>query len=316
VTKKVSDEDFISTFLRLKSPSAVAKALGVTERNVHDRRIRVERIHGIALKSKTAKNHPKSRFEAVIDNNKRFATIDLDDGIILVGSDAHYWKEEPSAAHKAFVAIAKKLQPKMIVMNGDVFDGARISRHDPLFNHKPPSVRDEIEACVERLGEIEKACHNAKLFWTLGNHDIRLARYVINNAPELEGLPNLSLFDYFPGWNVTWALEINEDIIIKHRLFNGVHAGYNNTLKSGRTTVTGHLHRLLVTPWGDYNGRRWGVDTGSLADPDGEQFAYMEAGPHQHGSGFAVLTVKDGKLLPPELCQVLEGVAYFRGEEV
>ena len=316
MSKRVSDEDFIETFKRLKSPMAVAKSLGLPIRSVYERRIRTERKYGIALETAKPYQNNSHGFKAVVDENKRFAKIELNDGIILIGSDAHYWKEEPSAAHKAFVALAKKLQPKMIVMNGDVFDGARISRHDPLFNHNPPSVRDEIEACVERLGEVEKACHNAKLFWTLGNHDIRLARYVINNAPELNGLPNLSLFDYFPGWNVTWALDINEDIIVKHRLFNGVHAGYNNTLKSGRTIVTGHLHRLLVTPWGDYNGRRWGVDTGSLACPDGEQFAYMEAAPHQHGSGFAVLTIKDGKLLPPELCQVLDGVAYFRGEEV
>jgi hypothetical protein len=33
-------------------------------------------------------------------------------------------------------------------------------------------------------------------------------------------------------------------------------------------------------------------------------------------SGFAVLTFRNGKLLPPELCEVIDGVAYFRGEEV
>ena len=95
-----------------------------------------------------------------------------------------------------------------------------------------------------------------------------------------------------------------------------VHAGYNNTLKSGRSIVTGHLHRLLVTPWADYNGRRWGVDTGTLSDPLSAQFEYGENNSTPHTPGFAVLTFKDGYMLPPELCEVINGRAYFRGEEV
>lgn len=48
------------------------------------------------------------------------------------------------------------------------------------------------------------------------------------------------------------------------------------------------------------NGRRYGVDTGTLADPDGPQFVdYLEASPTNWASGFAVLTFHGGKLLPP-----------------
>jgi len=89
-----------------------------------------------------------------------------------------------------------------------------------------------------------------------------------------------------------------------------------NTLKSGRSIVTGHLHQLKVTPWTDYNGRRYGVDTGTLAEPGGDQFAYCEENPVNWCSGFCVLTFKNGMLLPPELCEVINGVAYFRGEKV
>jgi hypothetical protein len=58
------------------------------------------------------------------------------------------------------------------------------------------------------------------------------------------------------------------------------------------------------------------VDTGTLAEPYGPQFGYTEANPVNWCSGFAVLTYKDGKLLPPELCEVIEGKAYFRGEQI
>jgi hypothetical protein len=110
---------------------------------------------------------------------------------------------------------------------------------------------------------------------------------------------------------------VNDTVMIKHRYHNGIHATYNNALKAGRSIVTGHLHRLCVTPWGDYNGRRWGVDTGCLADPHGPQFAYAEDNPSPHCSGFAVLTFdEDGEMLPPELCEVINGCAYFRGERI
>jgi hypothetical protein len=72
----------------------------------------------------------------------------------------------------------------------------------------------------------------------------------------------------------------------------------------------------MVTPWVDYNGRRYGIDTGTLAEPSGDQFVYCEENPVNWCSGFCVLTFKNGMLLPPELCEVINGVAYFRGEKV
>jgi hypothetical protein len=135
------------------------------------------------------------------------------------------------------------------------------------------------------------------------------------NSPEYEGVLS-RLEDRFSDWEFAWSLRVNDSMMIKHRYHNGIHATYNNTLKSGYSIVTGHLHRLAVTPWADYNGRRWGVDTGTLSNPLSPQFDYGENNPTPHTSGFAVLTYKDGQLLPPELCEVINDVAYFRGKEV
>ncbi len=53
----------------------------------------------------------------------------LTDGVILVASDCHYWPGVVTVAHQAFCALAKKLKPAMVILNGDILDGARISRH-------------------------------------------------------------------------------------------------------------------------------------------------------------------------------------------
>lgn len=243
-------------------------------------------------------------------------------GTVIVFSDAHYWPGEPSVAHKALIKLCKELQPSMVVANGDLMDNARLCRQDPIGWDKSnaPTVKEEIEVLQERMTEVALAVgKRCKRIRTIGNHDIRLERYLAMNASEIEGLPHTTMTDFIPEWEVTWSLMINENTMVKHRAANGIHAAYNNTLRAGRTMVTGHLHRLCVTPWGNYNGRTWGVDTGTLSDigPDVAAFHYSEDAPNPHCSGFAVLTFdKNGMLLPPSLCEVINGTAYFERKAV
>ena len=317
---KVSEAEFIALFQELGSPAKVAKILGLSEKTVYTRRNRLEKTYGISLESFAAK---QNREETIVirRNEIRYEALGQ---TIIVASDCHYWPGEATVAHKAFIRLCKQLKPAAIVLNGDVFDGARVSRHDPLYRNETPTVRQELEVCQERLGEIEKASHNSKLFWLYGNHDTRLWWYMKINAPEVEGAYGADLFDHFPGWHCGYVMKVNDSTIIKHRWHNGVHAAYNNALKSFTKThngsaafVTGHLHKLQVTPWRGLAGVCWGVDTGTLADPQGEQFAYLEGNPRPWASGFAVLTFdKEGMLLPPELCEVIGDVAYFRGKPV
>jgi hypothetical protein len=238
----------------------------------------------------------------------------VEKGHIFIASDCHYWPEESTTAHKAFVSLLTEFKPKTIILNGDVFDGARISRHAALMGTNPPTPKQEIEACQDRLDEIAKASKNATKLWTYGNHDVRLFNYIAQNAPELSEFSDL--FAYFPGWHTGWRIDVNGSVIIKHRYHNGIHSTWNNALKSGRSIVTGHLHQLKTTPFSDYDGRRWGVDAGTLAEPYSDQFTYTEMNPVNWCSGFCVLTFENGRLLPPELCEVINGVAYFRGQRV
>lgn len=318
---KVSDEEFIKILQETGSPKLASKIIGISERAVYMRRNKIMKSHNIDLPSFAAKQESISRL--YIPENRRVMEYTLEDGEVFVASDAHYWPGEPSIAHQAFVELIKAHKPACVVMNGDVFDGARVSRHDPLYKHQTPSAKQEIDACRDRLDEIVNASVNSDRFWTFGNHDTRLYRYITAHAPEAEGISGIDIFDYFPNFHTCWRLDINGSTIIKHRWHNGVHATHNNAMKSllnlsdgSAAFVTGHLHKLCVTPHRGIAGTIWGVDTGTLADPNGDQFAYLEHNPVIWASGFAVLTFKDGKLLPPELCEVVNGVAYFRGKPV
>jgi predicted MPP superfamily phosphohydrolase len=315
---KTTDDEFISTWGRLASAAAMAKTLGISERNVQARRKRIEERHGIKLVA-SAKNSPDAKI--FYPENGVRATTEIDSGVILVASDCHYWPGVISTAHRSFVKLIKELKPKIVVINGDAFDGATISRHPAGGTWQAlPSVKQELEACQDRLEEIQKAATGAQLHFCWGNHDLRFnARLQQQVGDTFKGVMGMSLNEHFPLWRFSMSLMINNNTMIKHRYHNGIHSIYNNILKSGTNMVTGHLHSLKVTPWTDYNGSRYGVDTGTLAPVDADAFTYSEDAPKNHRSGFAVLTFHNGKLMPPELCEVIdeeEGIVYFRGQVI
>lgn len=329
--KMHSDETFIEAWDRLGSANAVAAHLGISTRAVFSRRRALETKLGIALSAAVGKkrlgikDEIATRLDTLAAERARVYKRDIQktvrDGVVMVASDCHYWPLVVTVAHQAFCALAKKLQPTMIVLNGDVLDGARISRHARIMWEKTPELKDEVAAVQDRCAEIERAGNGAELVRLIGNHDARFETYLSGRVGEFEEMTGMTLLDYLPRWEAGWALHVNSNsegwTTIRHRpVTGGIHSGYNSTLKAGTHYVHGHLHKLSVTPWTDYRGRRYGVDTGTLAEPSGSQFNYTEAGPSNWTSGFAVLTYRDGILLPPELAVVDRGSVWFRGERI
>jgi hypothetical protein len=318
--QKVSDEEFVAAWNAGRgSPTAVSQITGLNIRGVYRRREQlIEK--GVFLQTipKANAGTEDTGWQEKGRAYKRQNEASIEDGNVIIFSDAHFWPGQPkSVAHEALLKLIKKLKPKIMIANGDIFDGARVSRHDPMGWADLPTVKEEIDICDEYLHEIRLAADpkQCDFYWNVGNHDMRFDKMLVRQASEYEGLiPRLE--DRFENWEFAWSLLLNDSVMVKHRYHNGVHGAYNNTMKSGLSIVTGHLHRLLVTPWGDYRGRRWGVDTGTLSNPLSPQFDYGENNPTPHTSGFAALTFKEGMLLPPELCEVINGRAYFRGEEV
>jgi hypothetical protein len=313
----LSDQEFVDLWNKVGSVAEIAKTLDMDYRSVFRRRRNVEKKLSVILSSGDKRS---PNFRVTYPSNNVRTDVDLENGVIVVASDCHYWPGIISTGHRAFLKIIKQLKPTMVIMNGDVFDGASISRHPVSGWQEMPNVKQELEACQERLNEVEKAAKGAALHWTWGNHDMRFnARLAAQVGDGFKGIVGMDLKDHFPMWKFSVSIMVNDHTQIKHRLYNGIHASYNATLKSGVSTVNGHLHSLKVMPWTDLTGTRYGVDTGSLANVWGDQFGYTEDSTRNHRSGFAVLTFYDGKLMPPELCEVIdedEGLAYFRGEVI
>lgn len=315
----VPDEEFIEIWHACGGAyDEVAKRLGGTERSVLRRRRRIEDRLKMPLRCTTERRADvAAKYEALSPReHKPRQLLDVQNGTVIVFSDAHFWPGIRTAAFRGMLHLIRELKPKAVICNGDAFDGASISRFPRIGWDSKPTVQDEIRACESRLLEIEDAAGKAKLIWPLGNHDARFETRLANVAPEFQGVNGFNLKDKFPAWTPCWSTWINGETVVKHRYKGGIHATHNNTIWSGKTIVTGHLHSLKVTPFNDYNGTRYGVDTGTLADPSGPQFVdYIEDSPTNWRSGFVVLTFHNGRLLWPEVAHALDDTSVqFRGQ--
>jgi hypothetical protein len=324
---KVSEERIIAALKRGLTWSEMGKHLGLSmSGGVYDRIQRIARKHDIQVakayptRASTAEDiKAADAWDAKLRAHAR-KHISVGNGIVLVGSDCHYWPGRLATAHLAFCKLSKELRPSAVVINGDGFDGASISRHPRIGWDRKPKVQEELSACVERFGELEEAAGTKALYWPLGNHDARFETFLAAHAPEFEGVDGFQLKDKFPLWTPCWSVWVNNEIVIKHRLKGGIHATHNNTVTAGKTVITGHLHSQKVTPYTDYNGTRWGVDCGMMAEVGGPQFVdYLEDNPVNWRAGFIVLTFWNGKLLTPEMVRVLDEEARlveFRGQVI
>lgn len=317
-----TDDEFIRIWSEQLSSTKVSRILGISPRSAQARRRSIEGRRGIVMptfdENRPAYNDPKFRISA----NHAVINADIADGVVLIGSDAHIWPGPLTTMQRAFIHFARKIKPTAIIANGDFFDGARASRwaHSSWGDMgQKPSIRQELEAVKDYMSAVVAASPESKRFWTLGNHDARFESKIVSVAPEFEGVQGLSLKDHFPLWHPCWRVDINDDIIVRHRELGGEHADFRNAQTSGKTMVTGHDHRCGVTPWRNYTGTKWGVRCGFMGDsPQDPQYVnYLEAKEPNWLPAFVVLTFRAGRLLWPELCTKHDDDnVEFRGEVI
>ena len=307
---KVAEEDFIRLWSEI-GPHAISRDYGVSLAAIYTRRRFIEKKLGIVLQV--------PRDQVVVAANKAIVTLQVTDGQVLIGSDAHIWPGDRSTVQRAFIAFAKKLKPKAIIANGDFFDGSMISRWPSIGWESKPNVRQEIEAVKDYLADLALASPSSFKLWPLGNHDQRFETKIANAIPEYAGLKGVHLKDHFPEWTPCWRVDVNDDIVVRHREYGGEHADWNNVVKGGKTIVTGHDHRIGGVPFKNYAGVKWGIRCGFMGDsPLDPQFInYLEGREPNWHPGFVVLTFRGGRMMQPEfVLRVDDETVEYRGDFV
>lgn len=312
-----SKENFVKQWNIIGSNGGFAKTNRLDPRNVRRRKQRLEEEGFVFTPLYETTNLANTAY-------KLREEIEIDNGVAIIVSDRHKWPDDGiTPAEAAAHTLIPLIQPDVFIMNGDIFDGAGLSRHPPLGWEEKPSAAEEIESCKSFMARIEDLLPAECLkMRTVGNHDRRWDYALAKAAGEFKGVEGFRLSDHFPNWTESWSIHINRDVpsgytVVKHKHRQGVGAARNNALSSGVTIVTGHTHALSCVAVETYRGRHWGVECGFLSTRDHAAFEYTEDAPTYARPGFAVLTWRNGILQPPELVELDDAnVAWFRGEPV
>lgn len=224
-------------------------------------------------------------------------------------------KEAVALMHK----IIKRVQPDRIVLMGDFLDMYTVSQHDKNPDRKD-SLEEEIDYGNAELDKIE--AHGIPVTYIMGNHEDRLDRYLVKNAPEVFSYVRLDklLRVHDRGWK---TVPYGSDTRIGHvYLTHDVgHAGATAHTRSRNAyegnVVIGHTHRIGYEVVGNHRGRpRLGAMVGWLGDV--RHIDYMHRAKSAAWSlGFGILdndkshNVQDVKVVP-----IVNGGAFVDGKRI
>lgn len=230
----------------------------------------------------------------------------LSSATIYVASDIHFPYQDDKAVN-AFLKAIEEGKPDIIVLNGDLLDFYKLSKFSKDPTGKNPE--EEIEICKEFLERLRKiAGQNPRIYYTIGNHESRLRKYILDNAPMIASLMDsvftlLSLEDYdMVGCS---SLIVNDTFVFKH----GTRLGNKSGLSAIKeleahymSGASGHVHRLARYSVRKAKKRFVWLETGCLCsldpeymiDPDWEQ-------------GYGVIKFKNGKFFDAQVISIKDG---------
>jgi hypothetical protein len=316
----IPDNIIADTMRALKSPVKVAKELNVTERWVYRRLARIEADTGENFKVEGKTTHKRAQYQPEYDSLE----LTVKDSVMVMYSDAHFWPGLDSCANRALLKLLPEIRPNWVWDLGDSLDAASVSRHPPNGWTDMPKLAVELEAMLMAKRKIKEVSKGASHAMIHSNHAARFDKYFAMNASEAKGIRGTRLRDHVEE-PIYLRVIINGHTLLIHGMRYGIHAQYNNVQMAHISTISGHLHAQQVRPrttLSKVNGGTntiYGVDVGTLASVDGPQFDYRLGTPSDWRSGFAVITFKDGILMPPEFCTVVDEdkeLVFFRGKVV
>jgi hypothetical protein len=194
-------------------------------------------------------------------------------------------------------AKCDEFKPNFIIIMGDILDAYSMSSFDKDPSRRE-SLNDERIAAVEWLRDLRERHPDAIIIFVEGNHEERIRRKIIQKAPGLHDLPELTIpallrfhelrirhynSHGFNGWGMR----------IKHGLSTAKYAANVELMKHWCDGVSAHTHRKAEVPFTtaegvDYTWR----SLGHCCDMD--QIDYVKGPNWQQASGH-LLAYPDGR---------------------
>ena len=183
-------------------------------------------------------------------------------GRTAIISDIHAPYHDP-ATLALFAALCRDRKVKTVIVNGDTLDGHGLSTHDK--DADALRFAEEVRIGRELFQWLRRRLPNARIIVKEGNHEERLARYVLRAAPALEGLPGLHVRELLDLDNVgaEWVGERRPiaigrlDVLHGHEFAGGggVYPARWLWLRTRGRVMCGHFHRTSEYHDADVRGR-------------------------------------------------------------
>jgi hypothetical protein len=138
-----------------------------------------------------------------LDRTKKVERKPIHERILAI-FDLHLPEHDPVfwAVTLAYVEATK---PDRILLVGDIADSEWASRHGG--NPTPPKAKEELKPVRRGLEQLRKAAgDDCAIDYFQGNHEERIEKYIIENAPALHGLDCLTLPELldFDSLKINW----------------------------------------------------------------------------------------------------------------
>ena len=212
-------------------------------------------------------------------------------------SDIHFPFQDDTALYAAIDFLVKQ-NITGLILNGDIIDCYAISRF--AKERRDVHLFEEIEMCKDFINALQQIFPDIPMWYRVGNHDMRIDRFIVNQAPELMGVEGLSLAGMLhlkeygikpihKGIIKAGKLNILHGHEFGESIFSPVNPARGVFLKSKSSTLIGHYHQKSEHSEGNLNGDVVGCwSTGCLCKltPSYRPFAYTK-----WNHGFAVVDV-------------------------
>ncbi len=208
-----------------------------------------------------------------------------------------------------------------VVVLGDFADFAAVSSH-PKDPARLLPFDAEVRGVNAALDRLDAACKTGRVKHKLfleGNHETRLARFVLKIAPELRSFVDWRDMLHLDrrNWQVTpykVSIQIG-DLRISHDFGRaGVNAARESMRDMGHSVAFGHTHRLQSVYEGHLDGtRHCGATCGWLGDPNAIDYRHKDAVRRDSIHGFATVDVIPSGLFWLQVIPIIDYQAMVNG---
>jgi predicted phosphodiesterase len=194
-----------------------------------------------------------------------------------------------------FLQWCRDEQPQEVIVGGDFLELESCSSHGGTV--RPPMLKEDVEDGKAALDQLRAANPDAKITYLEGNHEDRLNRKVVNDAPALDGalsLPEmLELKERGIAWHKYGEVVMRGKLGVTHGWYTPVHHAKKHLEELGCSVMYGHTHRPQVYTRGKVGGTTHGafglpcmrvLEAGWLKErPSGWMQGFGVVYPHEDG---------------------------------